>query len=1056
MKKVLSVLIALVMVLALMPMTVFADPPLPSSLYDVWVGGIRVTSDNSDNVTGEGISTAEGGNVKYDVVSNTLTLTDADITGSYVYDPSTLADAGIYSKNINLKIKLEGSNKISGGSYLLIYAEDGSVDISGDGSLELTSSTARGIRSYNTIKISGCELSINTGKYGILGNDVTIQNSEVDVKTTIDESELTGSDGITGTNSLTISNSKVDVDCAGVTALWGENSLTVSGSEINVTKSEIALRSDNGSTTISNSDLTCKGQINGHSSLTLTGTSVTKPEGGKIEFISDLYHYYVCTDDGEGTLTPSSDIEIRKDCTVSVTASPSTGGTVNGAGKYTSGQEVTVTATADTSGGFIFSNWTENGKEVSADAEYTFTVTDNRNLIASFVDAEYTITASSSSETAGTVTGGGVFPKGRSVTVTATANEGYSFVNWTDENNAAVSSDAVYTFSAYSNKTLKANFEINTYTITISSAGNGTVSGNDSNPYEYGSSITLKAETDVEGYHFINWTEGEDVVSTDAEYTFTVNADRTLVANFSNQYTIRFVNDNGDELQKSDWTYGETPSYTATPNPPVKPSSPQYSYNFIGWDSEPSEVTEDKTYTAVYESVINKYVISATSSGNGSAMGSGSIDFGASATVTANADEGYHFVNWTENGTEVSTNSSYTFTVEGERSLKANFAINTYSIRFVAEDGTVLEEYVLEHGQMPKFAGLLDPTKEATAKYTYTFAGWRDKVTKSPIVPAAGNVDYEPTFTSTINQYTIKFVNEGGTILQSSLVNYGEVPAYLGSTPTKASTAQFSYTFKGWDKTIIPVTEDAVYTATFDSKKFEQKANVTYYTVTFEVNGGDAVEAQKIEAGQTASKPKDPYRDRFNFGGWYKDAELTQPFSFSTVINADTTVYAKWVAGNEQIEITYAVIGDNNIEWVRGSGEDLVIGIERSQDDDTSVDHFRGILIDGEEFYNYDISDDRVTITISADKMETLTNSQYEVIILFDDGQADLQLRVEATPSTPTTAETAETGAPTESDNGTEKGQGGKANLTGLWIALAIVGGVVLCALPIFIIRRRK
>ena len=175
-----------------------------------------------------------------------------------------------------------------------------------------------------------------------------------------------------------------------------------------------------------------------------------------------------------------------------------------------------------------------------------------------------------------------------------------------------------------------------------------------------------------------------------------------------------------------------------------------------------------------------------------------------------------------------------------------------------------------------------------------------------------------------------------------------------------------------------------------------------------------------------------------------------------TMPDGGITVYAKWVAGNEEIEITYAVIGDNTIRWVRGSGEDLVIGIERCQDDDTSVDHFLGILIDGEEFYNYDISEDRVTITISADKMEILTNSQHEVIILFDDGQADLQLIVEATPSTPTTAETTETGAPADNDDGSEEGKGGKANLTGLWIALAIVGGVVVCALPIFIIRRRK
>ncbi len=67
--------------------------------------------------------------------------------------------------------------------------------------------------------------------------------------------------------------------------------------------------------------------------------------------------------------------------------------------------------------------------------------------------------------------------------------------------------------------------------------------------------------------------------------------------------------------------------------------------------------------------------------------------------------------------------------------------------------------------------------------------------------------------------YTIKFVNDDGTELQSSKVITGEMPKYEGKTPTKPSDGKYEYTFKGWDKEIKKAKEDAVYTAVFESKE---------------------------------------------------------------------------------------------------------------------------------------------------------------------------------------------------------------------------------------------
>lgn len=66
------------------------------------------------------------------------------------------------------------------------------------------------------------------------------------------------------------------------------------------------------------------------------------------------------------------------------------------------------------------------------------------------------------------------------------------------------------------------------------------------------------------------------------------------------------------------------------------------------------------------------------------------------------------------------------------------------------------------------------------------------------------------------------------------------------------------------------------------------------YIVTFDTQGGSAVSPQGVTAGGKATKPGDPTKAGYTFGGWYKDAACTEEFSFDSAINADTTVYAKW------------------------------------------------------------------------------------------------------------------------------------------------------------------
>src|SRR5208283_5249725 len=198
-----------------------------------------------------------------------------------------------------------------------------------------------------------------------------------------------------------------------------------------------------------------------------------------------------------------------------------------------SGSSQTVTATANS--GYTFTNWTVNGSVVSSSSSYTFTVNGNETLVANFTanPVNYTIAVSALPSAGGTVSGAGTFASGSSQTVTATANSGYTFTNWT-VNGSVVSSSSSYTFTVNGNQTLVANFTANpvNYTIAVSASpiAGGTVSG--AGTFASGSSRTVTATANSD-YTFTNWTVNGSVVSSSSSYTFTVSGNGTLVANFT-------------------------------------------------------------------------------------------------------------------------------------------------------------------------------------------------------------------------------------------------------------------------------------------------------------------------------------------------------------------------------------------------------------------------------------------------------------------------------------------------------------------------------------------
>ena len=214
--------------------------------------------------------------------------------------------------------------------------------------------------------------------------------------------------------------------------------------------------------------------------------------------------------------------------TITATADPVNGGNVTGGGTYNYGNSCTLNATP--AAGYAFVNWTKNGTQVSTNASYTFTVTESAAYVAHFQLQTFTVNVNANPTEGGTVTGGGTFNYGETCTITATANEGYDFVNWA-QGFFSVSNEASYTFTVTNNVNLTANFSLQTLEVkvAIEPAEAGDVTGEGS--YNYGDEVTLSVIRN-EDWAFLNWTENGEVVSEEPIYVFTITHNRDLVAHF--------------------------------------------------------------------------------------------------------------------------------------------------------------------------------------------------------------------------------------------------------------------------------------------------------------------------------------------------------------------------------------------------------------------------------------------------------------------------------------------------------------------------------------------
>ena len=418
--------------------------------------------------------------------------------------------------------------------------------------------------------------------------------------------------------------------------------------------------------------------------------------------------------------------------TITVSANPSNGGTVYGGGTYNAGATCTLYATANS--GYEFVHWKKGNNIVSTNATYSFTV--NASTAGTYTayfqqsaPTQYTITASVSPSNAGTITGAGSYPSGSTCTLDATPNDGYTFVNWI-ENDTLISTNATYSFTVTRNRNLVAVFDIATTNYEILVSANplegGTVTGGGT--YTQGQQCTVKA-TPNPNYTFSKWTENGNVVSTRANYTFTVTGSRTLVANFTmQQFTITATadpEDGGTVTGGGTYPYGATCVLTATAHE---------GYTFVKWMKDNTivtnnstclfEVTENASFTAIF-TPIQQYTITvmANPEEGGIVEGGGQYYHGATCILHASANEGYYFVKWTKDGSDISELPDYSFEVTENATYEAHFFQGsggyTISVRANPEEGGSV-------AGSGTYAQGMSITLTATTNEGYEFINWME------------------------------------------------------------------------------------------------------------------------------------------------------------------------------------------------------------------------------------------------------------------------------------------------------------------------------------------
>ena len=358
-----------------------------------------------------------------------------------------------------------------------------------------------------------------------------------------------------------------------------------------------------------------------------------------------------------------------------------------------------------------------------------------------------------------------------------------------------------------------------------------------------------KEATESHTYVFDGWYNGD----TKWDFSAPVESNMALVAKFNEvekeKFAVTFNADNGTDSTAVSVYVGASVKTEQIPANPVKATDDNLSYTFLYWSVNgetaydfATPVTGAITLTAIYTT---KPLYSVTmGETTAKVVEGGKVEKPADPTKDATAEFNYTFDAWYNGETKWDFENDV---VTSDLVLTAKFieTKRSYTITFnvTGNDAVSFEAVTLEYGASYDLSTLLDGIDVSAYTYSVTVNG--EAVT---MVEVLSDVTVDVTFVARV-YYTVSIDGAEQTVEE------GEKAVMPETVPTKASTAEFNYTFDGWyngetkwDFENDVVTSDLVLTAKFNESKRS-------YTITFNVTGNDAItlDAVTVEYGTVYS-----------------------------------------------------------------------------------------------------------------------------------------------------------------------------------------------------------
>ena len=637
---------------------------------------------------------------------------------------------------------------------------------------------------------------------------------------------------------------------------------------------------------------------NGESFTAPSAEGLPRPDG-------DTDNYFMWLDGNGNSYEPGGSVPADvTELTVQWTAPTyavtlnTNGGTINNGNVtgYTYGVGATLPAADDmTYTGHTFKGWYDNenltGSPVTAigGAE-----TGNKEYWAKWEINPYTITFDTNG-------GSEIAPitQDYGTEITAPDNptrKGYTFKGWDKEIPKTMPAE---------NITVKAQWEINQYTITFDTNG-----GSEIAPItqDYGTEITVPDNPTRKGYTFKGWDK--EIPETMPAENITVKAQWEI-----NQYTIAFDTNGGSEIATITQDYGT--EITAPADPTRK------GYTFKGWDKEIPETMPAENITVKAQWEINQYTIAFDTNG-GSEIAPITQDYGTEITAPDNPTrEGYTFIGWDRDIPEIMSAENITVTAQWE--------INRYTITFDTAGGSEIATITQDYGT--EITAPADPTREG-----YTFIGWDKAIpTTMPAenitVTAQWKDSEKPTGEIKINENSWKaflnnitfglFFKDTQTVTITAADNSGETVTveYLLSDKelTKAELDGMTFTAYTAPFGIDPDNEYIIYVRLTD-----KAGNTDYICSDGIVLDGTSPVITGIEDGKTYCEAQtvtitEKYVDTVTVNGTAVTLDATGSFTLAPA-DGEQKIVVTDKAGNTA-EMTVTVNDGHTYEWQSENGQ---------------------------------------------------------------------------------------------------------------------------------------